>query len=824
MMIPDALRALIKSVATMVAVVAACASVAQAQFPLRVRVVDAETQRPLGGALVSVAAGPALTIAAPAVLASGDGTALLRVPAIGAYRILVRRIGYAPFTSDMVRVTGTMSVAITIAVPATRIALATVRVTAKRECDADGLSTSSEAAPVWEEVRKALETSILSRGTSFIVTSGVSTRRTLGEDGRFIGEDTTAKGTAGARPFQAVDPLVLEQGGYVQGGYRTSMTLYAPDEQVLLSEGFRRLHCLSMAGAMRRSGDTTLIGLVFEPRTNNQLSDIQGTIWVDSATSELRRLEYGYIRAPLPFPVPSLGGYVDFRRHRTGAWYVSTWQIRMPRWRTTNMNPSGVALAGFVEVGGAVSVLHERTALSTNLVRTVTGSLFDSLSGRDMPGAVVRIPELGRETTTDFLGRFRFDSVTVGVWDVVADYAPLAAHDIVRVQGVADIVEAQRVDIALAVPSLRTLWTNVCQGRPVPEGSGGFVAGVVRDASGSPMSGAAVEFTWKLPPGDSTIQWRLSADSAGRYLACVGAGAGVTVRAMRDSLSSVPVTFSFVPARVAARDVVLATDEEAEAIRVDSARMVDAGGRGAGATVDGTVRDPGGRGIATARVRVLDVLGEARVGGNGGFAFHGVPPGQHLVSIEAIGYERARRVVRVGAGDSAHIDVRLGRLATLRTVTVAERERVHALRQEIDSRVLAGHGYVSDSTKLMKYSAIWGAFNVPNARVRNVGSSFTVEVSRVSMGRGFQGIRWCTPQVYLDDARADFDKLSSYPREEIALLEFYSRIANAPLRYTGSGTGISSGVSDGTCGAVLVWTKNFMRAADMMGKALPRKP
>lgn len=66
---------------------------------------------------------------------------------------------------------------------------------------------------------------------------------------------------------------------------------------------------------------------------------------------------------------------------------------------------------------------------------------------------------------------------------------------------------------------------------------------------------------------------------------------------MRDSLSSVPVTFSFVPARVAARDVVLATDEEAEAIRVDSARMVDAGGRGAGATVDGTVRDPGGRGL-----------------------------------------------------------------------------------------------------------------------------------------------------------------------------------------------------------------------------------
>ena len=191
-------------------VLALLPGVAAAQFPLRVRVVDQESQRPLGGALVSAIGMGSQT---PAVLASGDGTAVLRVPAIGTYRVLVRRIGYQPFTSDTVRVTGTSSVAVTIVVPGLRIALSTVRVTARRECDGDAPGASSEAGPLWEEVRKALETSVLSRGTSFIVTTGMSFRRTLADDGRLMSEDTTAKGTAGARPFKSETPDVLEQIG-----------------------------------------------------------------------------------------------------------------------------------------------------------------------------------------------------------------------------------------------------------------------------------------------------------------------------------------------------------------------------------------------------------------------------------------------------------------------------------------------------------------------------------------------------------------------------------------------------------------------------------
>ena len=811
-----------------------------AQFPIRVRVVDDASQRPLAGALASAVGGPAGVAALPASIVAQDGMATVRVPAAGVYRILVRRIGYAPFTSDSVRVTGTSSIAITIAVPSTRIALTAVRVTATRECDANGMSTSSEAAPLWNEVRTALETSILSRGTSFIVMNGVSVRRTLGEDGRLISEDTTSKGTAGARPFSAEDPAFLARSGYVQGGYKTSMTFNAPDEQVLLSDGFKRMHCLSLASSVRRSGDTTLIGLAFEPRTNNQLAEIQGTLWVDSATSELRRLEYTYVRAPLPFTVAGLGGFVDFRRHRSGAWYVSSWSIRMPRWRPSNMHPTGVALAGFAEAGGAAFGVRESEALPANQVRAITGNVFDSLSTRDLPGAVVSIPALGRSTTTDFLGRFRFDSVAIGTWGVVAEYEPLAGTGITKIEGMADVVGVQRADLSLAVPSFATLWKKACGGRPVPDGSGGFVMGTVRTPTGAAVPNATVEFKWKQFPRDSVITLCVSADTAGKYLTCVGSGSGVTVRAFVDSLSSVPVTFAFVPAHVAERNVVFANDEQAEAVSVDSLRILDALASDAGGVVGGTVRDPSGRGISAGRVRLLDVVGQARVAANGAFAYRGVPPGLHVVSIEAIGYERARRMILVGAGDSAHVDVRLGRLSTLATVTVKEAARLHSLRLEINDRVSSAHGYMIDSLKLAKVAFMYQAFNIPAARIRTQGTRFTMEFQQLGFTIAADNPEsYCVPTVYIDDVPLGFDVFSELPKESIGLIEIYSRVANAPMKYTGTGSlsgatttvaaggggrSKAAGVVKSACGVVLVWTKNFLKAGDMGGKQTPPSP
>ena len=154
---------------------------------------------------------------------------------------------------------------------------------------------------------------------------------------------------------------------------------------MLLSPGFVQRHCVSLAASVRRNGAETLVGLAFEPRTDNRLSEIKGTIWVDSATSELRRVEYEYVRAALPVETRNVGGFVEFQRAKSGGWIVSNWVIRLPRWRSTNLEPGGVRLDGYTETGGSAR-----------------GRVVPALEDKLVQRAVVEV--LNAIYDTDFLG------------------------------------------------------------------------------------------------------------------------------------------------------------------------------------------------------------------------------------------------------------------------------------------------------------------------------------------------------------------------------------------------------------------------------------
>jgi hypothetical protein len=65
---------------------------------------------------------------------------------------------------------------------------------------------------------------------------------------------------------------------------------YAPDEQVLLSDRFVEEHCFQVA---RGEGSSEgLFGLQFSPAKRRNVNDIAGTLWVDSASAELRYLDF----------------------------------------------------------------------------------------------------------------------------------------------------------------------------------------------------------------------------------------------------------------------------------------------------------------------------------------------------------------------------------------------------------------------------------------------------------------------------------------------------------------------------------------------------
>jgi hypothetical protein len=493
---------------------------------------------------------------------------------------------------------------------------------------------------------------------------------------------------------------------------------------------------------------------------------------------------------------------------------------------------TSIRLAGYTEVGGRARVVREVTALAASVRRVVSGTVFDSVSGRPVVGAQVRIPALGRDTVTDFLGRFRFEDLGVGVFGLAAEHptwdfdAPLGAT------ANADVTTVASADITLAFPSFDTVWRRLC-GAGALSGAerGAVVFGRVRWAlTGTPGSAAKVEV------GSGVVH----ADSSGRYVACLPEARTVALRVVREPVVMPSVLVRVDSGRVVRRDLSLAGDEAIALLLSDTSETVSRVAAAAGATVAGVLRDPTGRGVEGARVRVAGVAGETKTDGRGFFALTGIPAGRHVVRLEAIGFQRAARLVDVQPGDSAHIEARVERVTWLPAVTVRQPARRDVLRAEIAERALAGHGYTFDSLKLAQVRQLHEIFqSVPLVRVRTGARGFVVETPTMrtnmpSLGRvGVQAENWCVPLVYLDDVPSGFDQLSELPKDGIAQIEFYSRAANAPLRYTGtaplghSGTAVmtraaqgraTEAVVKGTCGVVLVWTKVFL------GAGVPRRP
>ena len=91
------------------------------------------------------------------------------------------------------------------------------------------------------------------------------------------------------------DPDSLERTGYVRAEPDTTLTYLAPDENVLLSESFLRTHCFSAPGAK----DGALAELRFKPVRGRRLPDVEGSVFVDTLSGELRRIDYRYVAPAL---------------------------------------------------------------------------------------------------------------------------------------------------------------------------------------------------------------------------------------------------------------------------------------------------------------------------------------------------------------------------------------------------------------------------------------------------------------------------------------------------------------------------------------------
>lgn len=302
---------------------ALCLAGPAAAQSVRATLVEAESGAPVDEALITLADSSGAVVDVD--LSDAQGAVSLTAPDAGRYRLLVERIGFATGTTPLFDLSTGEPLALRVPVPVRPVELAALIVETDAVCRPDRVG-DRPAAVLWEEARKALDRVVWSRARGDLRFDVRLFERRLSQRGRVLDEEAREVEVRGIRPFDTVPAEDLATHGFIRA-VEDDTLYFGPDAEVLLSAAFARTHCFrSVAG--KRAGR---IGLAFEP-LDPEASEIEGVLWLDESTAELRELEFAYT-GPI---VSSVGeehrGRMAFQRLASGHWIVDEWSIRLPRY------------------------------------------------------------------------------------------------------------------------------------------------------------------------------------------------------------------------------------------------------------------------------------------------------------------------------------------------------------------------------------------------------------------------------------------------------------------------------------------------------------
>lgn len=564
--------------------------------------------------------------------------------------------------------------------------------------------------------------------------------------------------TDSLRPFRSVSTDSLARLGYVSPQGDGSTVYRAPDANVLVDDKFLAEHCLSLVeGTGERAG---WIGVGFRPaRVRRDITLIEGTLWLDRATSELRRLEFGYVGLDRVAERTKPGGWLEFTRLDNGIWFVNQWKLRMPR------------------MANRVTLRLERAGMRT----MNPTNQFSVIGIQVMSGEVLHI-DVG------FRPRY-----TTGARDSVHESGALlsAAID------------------AHGDPAL-------CS----PEPMGALVYGTIRSTSGAALPNAEVEFSWRgdgvggAVAGDTTAAtspMRARTDSAGQYRHCgVPYQQLVSIRIAAEGHDTTRLSLRASPERDASRiDVMLSEPRVGgiavltDSIRAPLVELPDVLGRS-----DASRDAPPSEAVDTRRtIRVIDEVGAAvamasvRVGDGpvlttdswGQVRVANDSSDVALVRVQRIGFAPVSDTVRfASAGGSAVIRMR-AIVNELAAVRVNERVAVRRDLAEFEERRRAGIAQFVDSIRIKQAPHLRAALHgTPGVQVGGIGTSVAI------FGR-----TGCPAHLWLDGVISTGDEINAIPPENLAAVEIYSSVAFAPARFIM--------VARDACAVALFWTKSGLR-------------
>jgi hypothetical protein len=266
-----------------------------------------------------------------------NGRGVFSIALVRADSVVVRvlRIGYGPTVTHPVFVAAGDSVNLRIVLDNRPYHLAGVTVRGSSRC---GRRANADGWLLWEQALTLLQSVDLTVRDASVQIRTVEYQGPTTEEGiTRVYHDSLLRlvPPLGTLPDVYYDSL-FERGFVRRNAPDTSVIYYGADARVLADERFGSAYCFRTPTAADSAPG--FVSVEFTPVVRRRTTDIEGTLWFDEASLELKRIDFDYVQLPAGHNVKGPGGYVEFAKLPNGQWIASGWMLRMVQ-RIITRNP-----------------------------------------------------------------------------------------------------------------------------------------------------------------------------------------------------------------------------------------------------------------------------------------------------------------------------------------------------------------------------------------------------------------------------------------------------------------------------------------------------
>jgi hypothetical protein len=411
------------------------------------------------------------------------------------------------------------------------------------------------ALGLWEQARAGLLATVVTREENPALLHRLLFDRIMDGNGERIESmrvqaDSQSASTSFMAAHSAQD---LVRFGFATDSTNTA-TYFGPDADVLLSEYFADAYCFQLADGSRAR--PSQVGLHFVPVDyQHGRTDIDGTLWIDTAARTLHDVDYRYLGVPRAAEAFHPGGHVEFREVRPGVVLIDRWWIRLvsaaqdtqlvatvrgPRER---LRPRIYA----EEMGGELARATWRDGLAWQAALGALRVKAVTAEGKPAMGTIVALVASPYYGTADSTGAVNIRELLSGPYDVrIID--PRIAELGIGIPTPVNIVAVRdsTITATLKVSTAESFIAGRCvTARQWTVGDSVFVLGRVVTPDGKPVPDAKVTFATVISRGKPEFHddyYETGTD--GLFQSCRGWDVGdeVLIRVHRPEAANVDVT------------------------------------------------------------------------------------------------------------------------------------------------------------------------------------------------------------------------------------------------------------------------------------------